>query len=509
MSFIWSFFMPALLAAMSLAAQDGMYMSKFPEDLEATKNRICWRDGLSPAYTAGKTIEIFLGPAAFTGAYERVPNVTESFAEVQLATTHLLFMHCPAPSAIRWCLHHCLLSRNYDTLNPALCSLRLQSQIWPTSVASCQRIVGHIFREMADDPAMIRYAEIKGCASASLLLENGRREQIMAWTFLMSKLSHNLGYTPLFTCVALQSSEITSWLNMIATETFWITSFADDTTCSDADHGCLQEGSQRAHTENCKPEDWRLCESAMIEERAFVTSGFYQAAREVSVQGFLLVKGILDLRAEQLVEEVYLSVLKRRADESGLTAYTTMIASGGTAAQVAESLKRSEEYINLSGKMDQGAVAKATETVFKDMLLRAGEDSELGGFIDLFNDYVANGIGMEGAKAEMQRILRGSKEYRDVCEGQVMTCDQGKTLVKSSYQDILERDPDHGGLVNYARELVTGQMTEEVLRRTLQESSEYRDILSFRHSIIETVEIVKKRWGHDTVTALIFPLLFL
>jgi len=371
------------------------------------------------------------------------------------------------------------------------CSLRLQ--IGPTSVASCQHMVGHIFREMADDPAMIRYAEIKGCASASLLLENGRREQIMAWTFLMSKLSHNLGYTPLFTCEALQSSEVTSWLNMIATEAFWITSFAEDPTCSDADHGCLQEGSQRTHTENCKPEDWRLCESAMTEERAFVTNGFYQAAREVSVQGFSLVKGILDLRAEQLVEEVYLSVLRRRADESGLTAYTTMIASGGTAAQVAESLKRSEEYINLSGKMDKGAVAKATETVFKDMLLRAGEDSELGGFIDLFNDYVANGKGVDEAKAEMQRILRGSKEYRDVCEGQVMTCDQGKTLVKSSYRDILERDPDHGGLVNYARELVTGQMTEEVLRRTLQESSEYRDILSFRHSIIETVEIVKKR----------------
>jgi hypothetical protein len=341
---------------------------------------------------------------------------------------------------------------------------------------------------------MIRYAKIMGCASASLPLDNGRREQIMTWTFLMSKLSHNLGYTPLLTCEALQSSEATSWLKMISTETFWITSFAADRTCSDADNGC--PGGFPTHAkENCKPEKWRLCESARAEERANVTSGIYQAAREVSVQGFLIVKGVLDRRAAQLVEEMYFSVLKRPADESGLTTYTTMIASGSTAAQVAESLKRSKEYINLSGKMDTGSVAKTTETVFKDMLLRAGEDNELGGFIDLFNDYVANGKRMEEAKAEMQRILRGSKEYRDVCEGQTMTCDQGKALVKSTYQDVLERDPDHGGLVNYARELVTGQMTEAVLRRTLQESSEYRDILSFRHSIIESVEIVKKRWA--------------
>jgi hypothetical protein len=105
-----AFCMLALLLTISLAAHDGMYMSNSPEGLEATKKDICWKDGLSPAYSAGKTIEIFLGPAAFTGAYERVASLTESFAEVQLATTPRLFMHYSAPSAIQWCLHHPLLS---------------------------------------------------------------------------------------------------------------------------------------------------------------------------------------------------------------------------------------------------------------------------------------------------------------------------------------------------------------------------------------------------------------
>ena len=146
-------------------------------------------------------------------------------------------------------------------------------------------------------------------------------------------------------------------------------------------------------------------------------------------------------------------------------------------------------------EFDSDAVAKATEMVFKEVLLRAGQVHELGGFVNLFNDYVANGRGIEKAKVEMQRILRGTKEYKGICEGFSITCEQGKMMVRSAYDEALERDPDHSGLVSYARELVAGHMTEADLRRTLKESSEYRGILSFRHGLIETVETVKKRWA--------------
>lgn len=83
-----SFFLLAFHICITWAIQDGMYKSSFPLTLEATKIATCWKDGLSPAYVLGKSLEILLGPAVFAGAFsQRIVSLEESFAEVHLDNT--------------------------------------------------------------------------------------------------------------------------------------------------------------------------------------------------------------------------------------------------------------------------------------------------------------------------------------------------------------------------------------------------------------------------------------
>lgn len=128
-----------------------------------------------------------------------------------------------------------------------------------------------------------------------------------------------------------------------------------------------------------------------------------------------------------------------------------------------------------------------------EVLLRPAEEHEIKGFLDLFEARIVAGDGIAAAQAEMRKILESSKEYSDVCKGGFMTCEDGKAVVRHVYSEELERDADHGALMDYSRQLVAGHMTEADLRRMLQESSEYRDTLLFKHGLIEAAEKVKMR----------------
>jgi hypothetical protein len=49
-------------------------------------------------------------------------------------------------------------------------------------------------------------------------------------------------------------------------------------------------------------------------------------------------------------------------------------------------------------------------------------------------------------------------------------------MVRRAYQDILERDPDRGGLRTYRSRIIDDGWTEQQVREALRNSPEYRDL---------------------------------
>lgn len=310
-----------------------------------------------------------------------------------------------------------------------------------------------MFDELSSELHMARYRKILECASDAMLSDKSRREHTMAVTFLASELSHELDHPPSMVCDALRSGAAKSWLSGLETrtaETAAISQAGRARTCS-ADGERCRSGVVTHALGECLPEEWRHCVSASEGDLSDVASGVYQMALEAGREGFLAIKAWIEENAARVIE---LEI------ETG---------------------------------------AKTAQVIFMDVLLRAAQEHELEGFINLFKAGIIAGEGTEAAQAEMRKILEASKEYSDVCKGGAMTCEEGKAVVRDVYTEVLEREADHGAVMDYSRQLVAGHMTEADVKRMLQDSSEYKDTLSFKHGLIEATEAIKMRCRSTTL----------
>lgn len=102
--------------------------------------------------------------------------------------------------------------------------------------------------------------------------------------------------------------------------------------------------------------------------------------------------------------------------------------------------------------------------------------------------------GTKEGQLEMRRILEETQEYKDICLSTPITCEGAKQAVTALFKKVLERDPDSSGLAEYSRQLVAGHTTEVSLKNQLRQSSEYVNLISHRHGLIDAAEAVKLRY---------------
>jgi hypothetical protein len=161
-----------------------------------------------------------------------------------------------------------------------------------------------MYEELSAEPHMARYKEILGCASDAMLSDKSQREHTMAVTFLASELSHELDQPPSTVCEALRSGAAKSWFSGIEAKTkdkAGVPKAGQARTCS-ADEERCRGGFETHALSECRPEEWRHCESCRDQDFADLTSGTYQVASEAGREGFLAIKAWIDENSAGSIE---------------------------------------------------------------------------------------------------------------------------------------------------------------------------------------------------------------
>jgi hypothetical protein len=148
------------------------------------------------------------------------------------------------------------------------------------------------------------------------------------------------------------------------------------------------------------------------------------------------------------VTNLYTRFLHRAPDESGLDTFTAFLANGGSLEQVAQILSGSSEYF-----LTQGG---GTNDGFLDALYRDALNRPVDAFGRASFDRALNG---GASRADIARAVFASTEFR-------------QNLVESFYQAYLNRAADSTGLNVYVRFLGQGG-SDETLIAALVGSAEY------------------------------------
>jgi len=129
---------------------------------------------------------------------------------------------------------------------------------------------------------------------------------------------------------------------------------------------------------------------------------------------------------------LYLKYLHRPADQGGLNGFVNLLASGGTDEQVAAALIGSPEYFQTRGG---GTFNGFITAMYADALNRAPDAAGQAGFLNLLQSGFTTG--------QVAAILLGSVEY-------------DATLVQGWYIQFLRRPADAGGLNSFVNLLQNG-----------------------------------------------------
>jgi hypothetical protein len=148
-----------------------------------------------------------------------------------------------------------------------------------------------------------------------------------------------------------------------------------------------------------------------------------------------------------VVRSLYQKILKRQADPGGLQSNVIFLQNGGTIAQVTATLYGSAEYFQTQGNSTNNGFLTA---LYRDLLNRNPDPSGLANYMAQLNQ----GASRTSVATSVLTSLEGSQD-----------------LVMCYYQQFLGRNADAGGLQAYSNSLVQGA-TEESVIRSLTSSGE-------------------------------------
>ncbi|NMR20856.1 DUF4214 domain-containing protein [Cellulomonas fimi] len=198
--------------------------------------------------------------------------------------------------------------------------------------------------------------------------------------------------------------------------------------------------------------------------------------------------------AEPMVRSLYRDMLDREADPSGLATWSAMLASGRSAADLAQSLSRSEEYASrevraiyaeilrrqpdAGGLQDwtRGVMAGAVRTedlrgrfiASEEYYLRSGSSPE-GYVVALYRDLLEREPASQDVTSWSQRLGTVGRQY--VADGVWRSLESGHRRVDRAYGVFLDRRADPAGLDTWAPLLLA--QGEDALRSSLVSSREY------------------------------------
>jgi uncharacterized delta-60 repeat protein len=175
-------------------------------------------------------------------------------------------------------------------------------------------------------------------------------------------------------------------------------------------------------------------------------TGLLDQGQATSSQVVLGIEGSAEYRA-LVVTNLYNLLLNRVVDATGLQAWTSFLAAGGTSQQLEAALLGSDEYFALHGSTSQGLMAG----VYNDVLHRSPDPSGS----QSWGQALSNGLSHEG-------FALG-----------ILASPEAATLATQTlYHRFLHRSPDPSGLSVYSNALVMG-VPSEALVPVILSSSEY------------------------------------
>ena len=168
-------------------------------------------------------------------------------------------------------------------------------------------------------------------------------------------------------------------------------------------------------------------------------------------------------RPTAAVRSAYLDILGREPDEQGLREYRQRMARDGwTEQDVREALRNSAEYASLRNESADRIVRRA----YLDVLKREPDPDGLASYRQ---QVIQNGWEYHDVRQALMRSAEKRQNRRVVREA------DAQEMVRRAYRQVLNREPDPGGMQSYTTKIVRDGWTEADLVRELRNSSEYRN----------------------------------
>jgi TorA maturation chaperone TorD len=166
-------------------------------------------------------------------------------------------------------------------------------------------------------------------------------------------------------------------------------------------------------------------------------------------------------RQDAAIKRAFHDVLKREPNSSELRRYRSrMTEEHWSEADIRDDLRTRSDYRSHANNRDMD-VDRIIRRAYDDILHRA-PDAE--GLRHYRTEMIDNGW----TEQDVRQALRKSNEHDSVKQA------SADRIVKRAYQDILGRDPDYNGLVQYRNQITDNGWDEHDVRQALMKSPEHR-----------------------------------
>jgi TorA maturation chaperone TorD len=174
-----------------------------------------------------------------------------------------------------------------------------------------------------------------------------------------------------------------------------------------------------------------------------------------------LAKGLEAEQQDQAIKRAFKDALDREPSSSELRRYRTLMHEEHWAERdVRNDLRSRSDYRRHSSQqsIDPDRVIRRA---YEDILNREPDEQGLRNYRRLIID-------QGWTEQDVRQALRKSQEHAAISQ------DSADRIVRRAYQDILSREPDYSGLVNYRNQIMHHGWDEHDVRAALQQSPEFR-----------------------------------
>ena len=167
-------------------------------------------------------------------------------------------------------------------------------------------------------------------------------------------------------------------------------------------------------------------------------------------------------RQDQIIRRAFQDILRREPTGAEMRRYRSLMSDAyWTESEVREDVRSLRDSGGRPGNRDTD-YDRIIRRAYQDILHREPDAEGL-------RHYRVQMIDNGWTEQDVRRALRTSAEHDRVRE------ESADRIVRRAYQDILGREPDERGLVQYRNEIVRNGWTERQVRDALRNSREYRE----------------------------------